>query len=853
MSSPSRDYLGAFEQLLSGDPDASMQGAAAMRDLRKEKGYLSYVSFVQCAFAESDISRVMELLENPNRDVRLEAALLLRGANHEGVRERLLELADRESDSFVRSAIVINIGDFGDERDIPLMATFLNDPDDRVRANAIDALGKINDTRIVEHVLPYLDDSNNRVRANALKLLYRFQRVDRVFEALKEMITSGDERMRTSAVYLLREIDTVKSLDLILNEDAETFMENREKNLEFIRTVEARESLEGQLESLALEIETLEGELDEELVSLPQRARDKIKALADFRAKHSSLSTHRMHLSTIGLSLQRQIEIEALHEKLKCSMKDLEMARTELEQLNHTLEGLVESKTRALQESKEFTENILRSLNAGVIVVNRDLRILEMNPAARSILRIKGSIEGARISDFPFTSEFLPFIESVFGDLKPLPREEMTIARKGEESRIIGLSASPVVTRAGDVIGVVAAFQDITHTKGLEAKLIQAEKMKTVGMLSSSIAHDFNNLLMGILGFSSLLIEDHAEDHDLFESLSMIHSSALEAKEIVVQLLSLSRTTPPAKETVSMADLIVSTLKVAKVSFPEGQSLTAEIESGVPLVLGDRAQLSQVILNLLLNARDSMAGKTGEVEVFLGRETLSDAQAEKIFSGDRGGDFVVLKVRDQGCGIQKEDLPRIFEPFYTTKTGGKGTGLGCTIVYNVSKRHGGGVSIDSSPGKGTVFTVYLPATTIEASAVAKENPIPDLMGLRVWIIEDEPVAMKFVGETLVKAGVEVVGHSSGEEAVDSAGWATGKPDLLLVDMYLPGMDGLRCVETLAGTREGIPPVLFMSGHASRDTFERAIAKFGGSFIQKPFTKHELLEAVAEVLSGRTIS
>lgn len=820
----SNDYLGAFELFLSTEPAASARGALAMRELRKKNGYLSYVSFIQCALASDDISRALELLDSPDRDVRLETVLLLRGGNFGVVREKLLEQVANEDDSFVRSAIVINIGDFGDEKDIPLMASLLTDPNDRVRANAIDALGKINDTRIVDHVLPYRDDANNRVRANVLKLLYRFQRVDRVFETLKGMITSGDDKMRASAVYLLREIDTVKSLDLILNEDAETFMENREKNLEFIQTVEARESLEGQLETLALEIETLERDLDDELTVLPTHTREKIRDLVDFKAKHSSLSTHRMHLSTISLSLQRQLEIETI----------------------------VEAKTRALQDSKEFIENILRSLNAGVIVVDSEFSILEMNPAARSILRLKGPIEGAMMRELPVTREFIPFFETVFRDLLPLSREEMTIVGESGEPRIIGLSASPVVNRAGAVIGVVAAFQDITHTKSLEAKLIQSEKMKTVGMLSSSIAHDFNNLLMGILGFSSLLLEDYADDSNLSESLGMIYFSALEAKEIVVQLLSLSRTESPVKEWVSMSDLLTSTLKVARISFPEGQLLSAEIDEKTCMVMGDRSQLSQMILNLILNALDAMAGKTGEVKVTLGRINLSDTEVLEYLSGDRGGEFIVMRVKDRGCGITRDVLPRIFEPFFTTKTGAKGTGLGCTIVYNVAKRHGGGVVVDSTPENGTIFSVYLPAASDVPPKPPSDFVVPDLKGLRVWIVEDEPVAMKFVMETLAKVGVEVVDHSCGEDAVSSSAWEERKPDLLLVDMYLPGMDGLRCVETLARIKGGVPPVLFMSGHASRGVFERAINKFGGSFIQKPFTKNELIKAIADVLNGGSI-
>lgn len=830
----------ALNALLNGSESEKIDGSLAMRRDRALYGYGAYLEFLSEIDILQTLPAIRDMLETKCRDIRLEGVLLLRGKRNPDVKKLLINMMEIEDDPYVRSALVINIGAYGDQNDIPTMVSFLADTDERVRANAIEALGRINDARIVEHVLPFLTDPNNRVKANAVKLLYRFERLDNVYNALKEMIKSDQEKMQSSAVYLLREIDTVRSLDLLLGEDAETFVENRAKNLELLQSVETRQDLENRMEALGLQIDALRNDLKPSIDAFSPDSRDKFDTLLDFKARYAALSTHRVHLSAISLSLQRQIEIERLHTELSRSHQELQTTKNALEELNSMLEFRVMEKTMDLQKSKEFMESILTSLNTGVVVADRDLLVMEINPAARSILHLTGDIIGKKMDEIDTFTVFRPIFDQILKNMEPVQRHEATIAPEPGKPRVLGISASPVIEKGSNMRGVVAVFQDITHTKELEARLVMSEKMKTLGLLSSTISHDFNNLLMGILGFSSLLKESATISEDDLENVTMIHDSATEARDIVRQVLSVSREHPPERAPLNIVDLLGREGRILRISLPENINLQVSTKENIPMIYADRAQINQMLMNLIINAKDAMPeGGT----IHIGLET-------RILNGEKYSTYLCITIKDEGLGISNDDINKIFDPFFTTKTGGKGTGLGCTIIYNVVKKHDGLIKVSSAPDKGTVFEICLPALTYASINLKTGSKPIDLSGKKIAVVEDEPVALKFISESLNRSGATVYSSDCGEKALrewveNNAAW--WPPDLIMVDMYLPGIDGLRLIEAIAMVINPMPPVLFMSGHAGRETFERMIERTSGDFIQKPFDKIEMLGAVAAIL------
>ncbi|TPE51329.1 ATP-binding protein [Amaricoccus solimangrovi] len=397
---------------------------------------------------------------------------------------------------------------------------------------------------------------------------------------------------------------------------------------------------------------------------------------------------------------------------------------------------------------------------------------------------------------------------------------------------------------------VLAILSDATELKSLEAQFVQSQKMQAVGQLAGGVAHDFNNLLTAINGHCDLLLMRHDVADVEHGDLMQIRQNANRAASLVRQLLAFSRkqtlrpTVIHLRDTLSELSHLLNRLLTDKV--------TLRIEHGPDLapVRVDERQLEQVIMNLVVNARDAMPGG-GEIRVITRNEHL-----EQDVNRDRAailkGDYVVIEVADSGAGIPKDKLNKIFEPFYTTKQVGEGTGLGLSTAYGIIKQTGGFIFADSQPGQGAIFTIYLPAhdSREPAPAPEPESPRPrDLTGRGlVLLAEDEDPVRSFAARALRLRGYTVVEASSGEEALDILREADVHVDIMLSDVIMPGLDGPAWVREALRTRPGAK-VIFMSGYAE-DAF---VGGDGGipeaAFLAKPFTLQELTQRVKEALDG----
>jgi len=382
--------------------------------------------------------------------------------------------------------------------------------------------------------------------------------------------------------------------------------------------------------------------------------------------------------------------------------------------------------------------------------------------------------------------------------------------------------------------------QLITGYKSLEAQLRQSQKMEAVGRLAGGVAHDFNNLLTVILGYVAMLREDSAHAAAVAE-LEEIEQAALRAAALTQKLLAFSRKQILQPRIIDLNEVVTGMEELLRRLIGEDISLVTVRGSGLGRVKADPHQVEQVIMNLVVNARDAMpSGGCITIET---RNTELDAGALQL----QPGQYVLVSVADTGHGMDEKVAARIFEPFFTTKEAGKGTGLGLSTVYGIVEQSGGTVAVESAPGAGTTFRVYLPIADIATHyEAAKERAAEPLHGAAtVLLVEDEAPVRQLVSKTLAAAGYRVLQAGSGEEAL---GMSVGTQpfDLLLTDVVMPGMTGPELVLRVRASHPECA-VLFISGY-DNELIDRSMLERTASFLPKPFTPRALLNRVGELLA-----
>ncbi len=507
---------------------------------------------------------------------------------------------------------------------------------------------------------------------------------------------------------------------------------------------------------------------------------------------------------------------------------------------------------RALQDSEErhrrfFTEDLSAHL-----IADPEGRILVCNPA---FVRIFGfvSVEAALASRletlFPDRGSSLAFLDRLRACSK-LEMHEIELRRRDGQPLHALINAVASFGPDGGLTEMQGFLVDVTERKRLEQMLSQAQKMEAVGRLAGGIAHDFNNLLTAILGYSNLLLARPEVTSSVRSNLEEIRRGAERAASLTQQLLAFSRKQILQPRLLSLAR-VVSGLEMM-LRRVIGEDITLEIRTVPQLqaVRADQGQIEQVIVNLAVNARDAMP-TGGRLTI----ETLNvdlDDRFVLQHVGSRPGPHVLLSVVDTGCGMDAAVRARLFEPFYTTKGPGRGTGLGLATVYGIIKQSGGSIWVESEPGKGTAFRIYLPR--VAAPAIPREDPgavvADEGSGSEtVLVVEDEDAVRRLVCQALRERGYTVLDARNAEEAMELASDASRPFDLLLTDVVMPGLNGRELAERVARQRPGTG-VLFMSGYTEDDVLRRGLHGSGIDYLQKPFTPADLARAVRAVLDRR---
>jgi PAS domain S-box-containing protein len=424
---------------------------------------------------------------------------------------------------------------------------------------------------------------------------------------------------------------------------------------------------------------------------------------------------------------------------------------------------------------------------------------------------------------------------------------EWTYVRKDGSHITVSLTVTAMRSETGALTGFIGVARDITAERKMEQRLVQSQKMETVGLLAGCVAHDFNNLLMPILGYAEMLKEGFSRDDPRSHSLQVITKAAERAKELTHQLLAFGRKQIIELKTIDLPNTIRSFENIIRRTIPENIGIEIRCEALPGHVRADVGQIEQVLLNLLINAQDAMP-EGGKVAIEVANVEL-DKPLLSVDSEIPPGPYVVLSVSDTGVGMDEVTIAHIFEPFFSTREIGKSTGLGLASVYGIVKQHGGSITVSSRRGQGSVFKIYLPriAEVSDARGAARALERAPSRGIEtILVVEDSEIVRKTTCEMLEKLGYRVLSSSTPESCVELVRAHEGHIDLLLTDVIMPRMNGRELYDVLQGIRPDLN-VLFMSGYTADVIGRHGVAHTGARFIQKPFSLRVLSERVRQAL------
>ncbi|MEO0783043.1 MAG: ATP-binding protein, partial [Pseudomonadota bacterium] len=418
---------------------------------------------------------------------------------------------------------------------------------------------------------------------------------------------------------------------------------------------------------------------------------------------------------------------------------------------------------------------------------------------------------------------------------------EILQMRRKDKDVFVQVALNPV--RDGGKTVLIAVLQDATKLKSLELQFVQSQKMQAIGQLAGGVAHDFNNLLTAISGHCDLLLLRHGVDDPTYPDLMQISQNANRAAALVGQLLAYSRKQMLRLEIMSLRDMLSDVTHLLNRLVGEKVRMSLNHDPDLWCVRADKRQLEQVLMNLVVNARDAMP-QGGEV-VIRTENCLQETPLKRDRAEVAPGRYVVVSVEDQGVGIPQDLLGKVFEPFYTSKKQGEGTGLGLSTAYGIIKQTGGFIFVDSTVGQGSRFQIYLPAHTAKAEALAPKvtsfatsEPAHGV----VMLVEDEAPVRAFACRALKLKGFSVIEAASGEEAISVLADDALHVDVIVTDVVMPGMDGPTWVREALETRPDVR-VIFVSGYAADSIEEVALPGQPSIFLPKPFSLTDLVDTV----------
>jgi two-component system cell cycle sensor histidine kinase/response regulator CckA len=500
----------------------------------------------------------------------------------------------------------------------------------------------------------------------------------------------------------------------------------------------------------------------------------------------------------------------------------------------------------ALRSSEESLRTTLDAIGDGVIAVGRARSVTRVNPAALAMTgRTLESARGRPLSEvFPVAGPdgrpIEDLVDDALGGLPAGPPEVATLEASDGARREVAFGAAPIRDGGGAVVGAVLVFRDVTAERALQEQLRQAQRMEVVGQLAGGVAHDFNNILTAILGTAYLLVERaEGEDRALAEELI---AAAMRARDLTRQLLAFSRKGAMEIRPVEIHRIVEETIQLLSRSIDKRIEIRRELAARPDTVLGDAALLQSAMLNLAVNARDAMPD--GGVLTFA-TEVIRGPGGKQ---GGPGSEIISITVRDTGVGMDEAVRARLFEPYFTTKPAGRGTGLGLASVYGCVRSHRGQIAVESAPGEGSTFRMLLPLHRgAEAGPEATSEGVVRGHG-RIVVVDDEELVRGAVARMLESLGYTVEAFGDGAAAVERFRRAPAEVELVLLDMVMPQLDGAAVFRLLREIDPGVRVVL-VSGYTQPHLTEQLLGQGARAFVHKPFRLDEISRVVHAALAS----
>jgi PAS domain S-box-containing protein len=511
--------------------------------------------------------------------------------------------------------------------------------------------------------------------------------------------------------------------------------------------------------------------------------------------------------------------------------------------------------TENMREALQLHREVLDNVGSGIIVIDRDGRVVQCNPFVERFLGVQGlDVQGRRLSEF-FPAMGADSFDQVFarvleGEIVLSP--DINVPRPGtSEPFWIIATLAPYRNPDGRIIGAIAAVSDITSRKEMEVALRSSEdqlretqKLEAVGRLAGGVAHDMNNALNAIIAFADLALQEAGDNQGLRDDIGEIRLAADRAAGITRRLLAFSRRQVLQPQVVEVNTIVTSVEDMLRRLIGDKITLSLRLAPDAGWVKSDPAQIEQVIINLALNARDAMPDGG---HLIVETDVLHlEVEREGEFDTIAAGDYAVLRIFDSGCGMTADVLTHAFEPFFTTKDMTRGSGLGLPVVYGIVKQSGGQIRVHSEIGKGTRVEIYL--------AHVAEPALPDVAvggasgDETVLLVEDEALVRKVVSRILERAGYRVLVAASGDEALAMCERIPTPIDALVTDVVMPGMGGRELADRVTERFPGLK-VLFMTGFTDDEFLRRGILDQGRDIMVKPFSPKDLLRRLRDILNA----
>ncbi len=512
----------------------------------------------------------------------------------------------------------------------------------------------------------------------------------------------------------------------------------------------------------------------------------------------------------------------------------------------------LENSTLRLSESEEKLRAIFAANPDPTVVYDTAGKTQYLNPAFTSVFGwTLAELQGRQIPFVPedqraFTAAK---IDEAYTSGKAVRFATHRHTKYDDRLEVI-VSAAIIRAPEKNAIGMVVNLTDISQQRHLEAQLQQAQKLESVGRLAGGVAHDFNNMLGVILGHTELAMRKLDDDHPVAQDLKQINEAATHSADLTRQLLAFARRQTARPRVLDLNDTIAGMLRMLGRLIGEDIELVWKPAEGLWPVRVDPAQVDQILANLCVNARDAIGG-VGRVVIATANQIMDHLEsAPQVVVAQ--GRYIVVTVSDNGSGMDRSTLERIFEPFFTTKPPGEGTGLGMATVYGIVKQNSGYIEADSTPGEGTTFTIYLPASQAAVEEGVPAKPDADAVAggdETILLVEDEAAILDLSKTALENFGYTVLSAQSPVEALELAEQKGGRIDLLITDVVMPEMSGKDLKQRMA---ERLPhlKVLFMSGYTADIILHRGIVEADVHFLQKPFSINRLAAKVREVLDDQ---